>query len=108
MDAAAWDDLAEGRPAERWLGEHLVLLLRTGDGVAAVQGHCPHKFTPLAEGVVEGGRVTCPMHAACFDLATGEPAAGQAWAGRLQIYPVRVEAGRVLVGVQLTSQAGAG
>jgi nitrite reductase (NADH) small subunit len=96
-DAAALAELPEGRPVERWLGEHLVLLLRTADGVAATQGHCPHKFTALAEGVVADGRVTCPLHAACFDLVTGEPLAGQAWAGRLQVYPVRVEAGRVLV-----------
>lgn len=99
LDAAALEELPDGRPVERWLGEHLVLLLRTGGGVAAAQGHCPHKFTSLADGVVAGGRITCPMHAACFDLATGEPAEGQAWAGRLQVYPVRIEAGRVLVGL---------
>lgn len=99
MDAAGLAELPEGRPAERWLGEQLVLLLRTGDRVAATQGHCSHKFNALADGAVEGGRITCPLHAACFDLATGEPLPGQEWAGRLQVYPVRVEAGRVLVGL---------
>jgi nitrite reductase/ring-hydroxylating ferredoxin subunit len=99
VDAAALEGLPEGRPVERWLGEHLVLLLRRGGAVVATQGHCPHKFTSLADGTVEGGRVTCPLHAACFDLATGEPLPDQAWAGRLQVYPVRVDGGRVLVGL---------
>lgn len=99
VEAGAVGELPEGRPVERWLGEHLVVLLRTGTQVAAVQGHCPHKFTAISEGTVEGGRITCPQHAACFDLATGAPLPGQEWAGRLQVYPVRVEAGRVLVGL---------
>ena len=99
MDAGLEGDLPEGRPVERWLGEHLVLLVRTADGVAASQGHCPHKFTSLADGAYEAGRITCPLHTACFDLATGEPLLGQEWAGRLQLYPVRTEAGRVLVQV---------
>ncbi|HEX2065200.1 MAG TPA: Rieske 2Fe-2S domain-containing protein [Candidatus Thermoplasmatota archaeon] len=99
VDAAALEELPDGRPVERWLGDHLVLLLRTGRAVAATQGHCPHKFTSLADGAVADGRLTCPLHAACFDLATGEPLPGQEWAGRLQVHPVRVEAGRVLVGL---------
>src|SRR5438045_506379 len=99
MDAGPVADLPEGRPVERWLGEHLVLLVRGGDRVQATQGHCSHKFTSLAEGSFAGGRVTCPLHGACFDLATGAPLADQAWAGRLEVYPVRVEDGRVLVGI---------
>ncbi|MCA1810686.1 MAG: Rieske 2Fe-2S domain-containing protein [Halobacteriales archaeon] len=99
VDAGALAELPEGRPVERWLGEHLVLLVRFGDAVAATQGHCSHKFTSLADGELSGGRITCPLHGACFDLATGASAEGQAWAGRLQVYPVRVEGGRVFVGL---------
>ena len=99
LDAGPEKDLPLGRPVERWLGEHLVLLLRTGDGVAATQGHCPHKFTSLVDGAFEAGRITCPLHAACFDLVTGLSLLGQEWAGRLQVYQTQVEAGRVRVGI---------
>src|SRR5262249_26302834 len=97
VDAGAVADLPEGRPVERWLGERRVLLVRTGDAVAATQGHCPHKFTALADGAWAGGRITCPLQGACFDLATGLPLPGQEWAGRLEVHATRVEAGRVLV-----------
>jgi 3-phenylpropionate/trans-cinnamate dioxygenase ferredoxin subunit len=99
VDAGASADFPDGKPVERWLGEHLVLLLRRGDRLAATQGHCSHKFTSLADGTVADGRITCPLHGACFDLVTGAPLAGQEWAGRLQVYPVRVEGGRVFVGL---------
>ncbi|HUR62296.1 MAG TPA: Rieske 2Fe-2S domain-containing protein [Candidatus Thermoplasmatota archaeon] len=96
-DAGPVEDLPVGRPMERWVGDHLVMLLRTGDGIAAAQGHCPHKATALLEGEYADGRVTCALHGACFDLVTGAPMPGQEWAGRLQLYPVRLEAGRVKV-----------
>ena len=99
MEAAALSELPEDRPVERWLEDHLVLLVRREDGVAATQGHCAHKFTALAEGAFGEGRITCPLHGACFDLATGAPLPGQEWAGRLEVYPTRVEAGRVWVGL---------
>ncbi|HLF17185.1 MAG TPA: Rieske 2Fe-2S domain-containing protein [Candidatus Thermoplasmatota archaeon] len=79
---------AEGRP---------VLLARQGGEVHASSATCPHKFGPLADGVLEGTRLTCPMHAATFDLTTGRSLPGQEWAGTLQLYPVRIVEGVVEV-----------
>ena len=43
---------------------------------------------------VHGQRVTCPLHNWVFDLNTGEAIGEDA---RIEIYPVRVEAGRILL-----------
>lgn len=45
------------------------------DGVLyAVDDTCTHQDASLSEGWLEGCLVECPLHAATFDLRTGEPA----------------------------------
>jgi NADPH-dependent 2,4-dienoyl-CoA reductase/sulfur reductase-like enzyme/nitrite reductase/ring-hydroxylating ferredoxin subunit len=51
-----------------------VLLARIDGAILAVDATCTHYGGPLAEGVIEDGRVHCPWHHACFDLRTGEAA----------------------------------
>lgn len=73
-----------------------VALFRTDDQeVFAASDSCPHKGGPLSEGIVHGQSVTCPLHNWVFDLNTGK--AQGADEGQIATYPVRVEAGRVLI-----------
>ncbi|GAB5447551.1 nitrite reductase small subunit NirD [Gymnodinialimonas sp.] len=72
-----------------------VAVFRTGaEEVFAASNTCPHKGGPLVEGIVHGQSVTCPLHNWVFDLNSGQ-AVGED--GRVATYPVRVEAGRVLI-----------
>ena len=63
--------------------------------VFATSNVCPHKQGPLAEGIVHGKSVTCPLHNSVISLETGE--AQGADEGRVETYPARIEAGRVLL-----------
>lgn len=76
-----------------------VAVFRTAkDEVYALDNACPHKQGPLAEGIVHGAKVTCPLHNWVFDLETGQ--AQGADEGQVATYPARVEEGRVLLDVE--------
>jgi len=48
-----------------------IAVFRLPDGWAAVDGACPHRGGPLADGLVADACVICPLHARRFDLRTG-------------------------------------
>lgn len=73
-----------------------VAVFRTGDDqVFAIDDRCPHKGGPLSEGIVHGHAVTCPLHNMVISLDSG--LAQGADVGAVATYPVRVEAGRILL-----------
>lgn len=38
----------------------------------AMEDICPHAYALLSQGVVEDGKVECPLHEALFDIRTGK------------------------------------
>lgn len=81
-----------------------IALFRTGEAeVFATANSCPHRDGPLSEGIVHDRKVTCPLHNWVFSLETGE--AQGAESGRIATYPVRVEAGRVLLDISALTAA---
>jgi 3-phenylpropionate/trans-cinnamate dioxygenase ferredoxin subunit len=73
-----------------------VLVARVAGRLHAVGGLCTHQIAHLEDGALEGARVSCPRHGACFDLETGEPLSPPAEMP-LPVYAVRTAAGRILV-----------
>jgi nitrite reductase (NADH) small subunit len=56
------------------IGDRRVAVFRTRGGeLYATQAACPHKGGPLADGIVGGGTVICPLHAYKYDLKSGQP-----------------------------------
>ena len=92
-------DIPEGTLHEAVVQGEPVLLVRHGETVHACAVLCPHKFTQLVGGRLDAVKLTCPMHTATFDLATGRPMAGQEWAGQLPVYPTRVREGILEVSI---------
>ncbi|WP_341368691.1 nitrite reductase small subunit NirD [Yoonia sp. BS5-3] len=75
-----------------------VAVFRTAeDEVYALDNACPHKQGPLAEGIVHGKAVTCPLHNWVISLETGMVQGADE--GQVSTYPARVEDGRILLDV---------
>ena len=75
-------------------------IYRTADNkYYATDGLCTHAQVHLAGGFVMGNIIECPKHNGRFDLTTGE-AKGAPACVNLQTYPVKVEGGKVLVGIK--------
>src|SRR5262245_48584410 len=53
------------------VGDDEVVLARAGDRLFAVGAHCTHYHGALADGLVVGSTIRCPLHHACFSLETG-------------------------------------
>ena len=80
------------------LGDHSVAVFRTRTGkVFAVANSCPHKGGPLADGMLAGEQVVCPMHAFRFDPDNG--ACDQPGVCAVATYPVEGTDGFVRIGV---------
>ena len=79
------------------IGDLRVAVFRTRDGgVFATQADCPHRQGPLADGLLGGGVLTCPLHARRWELSTGVPVGNDC--PPLATYPVAVsEAGELVL-----------
>ncbi|GGN04512.1 bifunctional 3-phenylpropionate/cinnamic acid dioxygenase ferredoxin subunit [Lentzea pudingi] len=98
--ACALMDLPPGE-AVRIVGPHAPIGLFNVDGVIyAIDDTCTHQDASLSEGWLEGCFVECPLHAASFDLRTGEPT-GLPAKRPVKTHPVLVEDGEVYVDVEV-------
>ncbi len=90
------DDLPVGLGRAFEVGGKPIAVFRTRAGrVFAVDGFCPHKDGPLADGMLAGDSVVCPYHAFRFDGGTG--ACDQAGTCGIATYPVEVSDDGVFV-----------
>ena len=48
-----------------------IAIFNLGDKFLAVDNRCPHQGGPLAEGIISGATVVCPLHAWKIDLQSG-------------------------------------
>jgi len=100
IDIAALEDIAPRGARVIKTAKGCVAVFRTGDDrVFALDNACPHKNGPLAEGIVHGTSVTCPLHNWVISLETGLVQGPDE--GSVATYPARVEAGRILVDASL-------
>ncbi len=62
--------LGEGRTFK--VGDEEVAVFRARNGkVYGAQARCPHRGGPLADGLLGGSKVLCPLHGYAFDLESG-------------------------------------
>lgn len=71
-----------------------------GDRFVAVENRCPHSGGPLADGIVGGTTVTCPLHGWRVCLDSGETTKPcDAGVAPVKTFPVRIDEGILLVGL---------
>ena len=81
------------------LGDVEIAIFRTAkDNIFAVSNKCPHKGGPLADGIVHGNSVTCPLHNWTIDLESGEAVAPDEGCARR--YEVKVNDGLIFLLVE--------
>ncbi|MEB8342494.1 Rieske (2Fe-2S) protein [Streptomyces endophyticus] len=94
VDVAEFADLTRRRKKLVTVGDTRIALFHDAGEVYAFADACVHKGKALSRGTVLNGRLICPGHQWAFDLRTGRADdRDECQPG----YPVRVEAGRVLV-----------
>jgi len=104
IDIAALDDIP--RLGARVVSTDTVdiAVFRTAsDRVFALKDECPHRQGPLSQGIVHDTTVTCPLHNWKIDLASGEARGPDE--GCTRTYPIKVENGRIFLGLNAQEAA---
>jgi nitrite reductase (NADH) small subunit len=92
----------EGRVFQ--VGPRRVAVFHARDGrIYATQAECPHRGGPLADGLLGGETLICPLHGRRFDLRSG--AALQDGCG-VATYPLRVTThGEIVLTIDASGEA---
>lgn len=100
VDAGAADGIArEDLRGFEHAGELYAIYRTSDDRYFATAGLCTHEHVDLSDGFVDGTIIECPAHNGRFDFTTGE-AKGAPVCVNLATYPVRIENGRILLGLK--------
>lgn len=96
IDIGALDEIpAMGARVVKTPGGDVAVFRTADDKVFALRDQCPHKQGPLSQGIVFDNTVACPLHNWKISLETGSAHGPDE--GRTACFPVRLEAGRVLL-----------
>ena len=96
LRVAALAEIADDAPLALKLGDVPIALYRLDGKIYALDDVCPHELALLSQGFVESGAIECPLHQACFDIASGRCLSGPATVD-LRTYAVKVDGGEVFV-----------
>lgn len=64
----------------------------------ATDGYCTHEKAHLADGIVDGFEIECPLHFGAFDYRTGDPIVAPVCIA-LKTYPVEIADDEIFVTV---------
>jgi nitrite reductase (NADH) small subunit len=70
-------------------GQRVAVFHTQSGEVFATQAECPHLRGPLADGLIGGTTVVCPLHDRSYDLRTGHGLNGELTS--LRVYPATLD-----------------
>ena len=88
---------APGEAKEFEVGSKTICVANVNGACTAIDNVCLHMGGPLGQGYIENGKVVCPWHGWEYDPATGALEGDPKT--RIDVYPIKVENGDVLVDV---------
>ena len=74
--------------------QYEIALFNLGSEYLAIDNQCPHKQGPLADGIISGKSVFCPLHNLKVSLEHGCALNGS---GQVKTYPVKVIRGKICI-----------
>jgi 3-phenylpropionate/trans-cinnamate dioxygenase ferredoxin subunit len=74
-----------------------ILLANVGGNIYAIDNICSHEGCGLNEGNLDGYIITCPCHAAKYDIRTGNGQKDTPWGSGQQSFKVKIQGKNVLV-----------
>ncbi len=89
-------DLTADQPRRVVVDGTPVALVRTADGLFAVNDICSHANVSLSEGDVDDCTIECWLHGSRFDLRTGKPT-GLPATKPIAVYSIKIDGDDVLV-----------
>lgn len=88
-------DIAPGTGKPFTVGRFDIAVFNVAGDYFALENVCPHQGSPIADGSLEGPLLTCPWHAWCFDVRSGQMTLGEF--SEIPQFDVRVEGGRMWI-----------
>ncbi|PPD35148.1 MAG: ferredoxin [Methylomonas sp.] len=99
IDVVAESAMADGEHVVVDVDGYDVAVFKINGQFYAIEDVCTHDGAEIASGELEGDEIVCPRHGARFCVKTGQVKCAPAYED-VATFPVRIEAGRVQVGVK--------
>jgi len=98
VKVASLDTLPPGEMMHVEIRGQWILLVNVDGEVHACSDVCPHQFSQLSYGELDGAEVSCPLHGAIFNVVTGDQLPGKySEFGPVALYEVRIDGSDILV-----------
>ena len=96
IDIASKDDVPEDDVMGIDINAKSIALYQVDGEIFATDNICTHGNARLCDGFLEGHEIECPLHQGKFDIRNGKALCAPLTED-IQIYPVKIEGGRVFV-----------
>lgn len=102
LEAAAFSDVPQDDVIGVEVAGRDIALYNVEGEVYATDNICTHGNARLCDGFLDGHEIECPMHQGKFDVRNGHTTCSPVTES-LRSYPVKIEAGRVYLAIDLES-----
>jgi naphthalene 1,2-dioxygenase system ferredoxin subunit len=96
IDIASKEDVPEDDVIGIDINTKSIALYQVDGEIFATNNICTHGNARLCDGFLEGHEIECPLHQGKFDIRNGKAMCAPLTED-IQIYPVKIEGGRVFV-----------